>query len=206
MERSDRRREQSSSDIISTENGTKYEVSWSSIMDEKDSGIEGENVPAPESPEGSSRGGLDIPLSSLHIPDRPAGRTQGRGRIECDHCGQRDLATYYHCRSCPDSDLCSNCVSQGCQSSPHHELIQVRQSSKSPSHSSETMPAGRGDKSKIDCDRCSQLDMVKYYRCRTCPRFDLCEQCYVDKHRRCEVSSRHRFEKTQYVDGRERVI
>ena len=184
---------ETSSDIISTKNGTKYEVNCSSITDEEDSDSDDENDPTPEPAQGSSKGGFDTPSSSLPIPYS----------VECDNCGDGNRTTYYHCRSCPDFDLCSDCVSQGCTNNPRHELVPVRQVSRSLSPRPENVPGGRREKSKIDCDRCNERDMVIYYRCRTCrPRFDLCETCYVDEHKRCKVDPRHGFVKTQYVGDR----
>lgn len=174
-------------------------------MDEEDSNSE--YVAAPRSPQGDSKGDLDMVSGSLPIPYRPAGQSRGRARINCGHCRERDLTTYYCCLSCPNFDLCSNCVTKGCKNNPRHQLVQVRQSRQSPSPSPETMPVGRRETHEaIACNRCEQVDLVKYYRCRTCPDFDLCEQCYVDKRQGCKVNSQHRFDKMQYMDGRERVI
>ena len=40
-----------------------------------------------------------------------------------------------------------------------------------------------------------------FYRCQTCPEFDLCVDCYVVRRRGCTVNIRHKFDKRRLVDG-----
>ena len=61
-------------------------------------------------------------------------------------------------------------------------------------------------KSKISCDSCDAHNCVKYYRCKTCPDFDLCEACYVDRREGCSTDIKHRFSKIWWFDGKEVLL
>ena len=60
--------------------------------------------------------------------------------------------------------------------------------------------------STITCDSCERTEGTRYYRCRTCDDFDLCERCYVDRRLGCKIDIRHRFDKTRWIDGKECII
>ncbi|KAL9118527.1 MAG: hypothetical protein Q9187_004926 [Circinaria calcarea] len=131
--------EESSSDIISTKNGTDYEVSWSSILDEVYTTSDDNTTAAPKASRGGSKGDLDIPSSSLANPYRPSSSSLPETRVICDGCEQKWLIPYYHYSSCRDFDLCGSCVSQGCKSNSRHQSVQVKRPNKLLGPSPETV-------------------------------------------------------------------
>ena len=60
--------------------------------------------------------------------------------------------------------------------------------------------------SDVTCDSCDKHACIKYYHCKTCSDFDLCEECYVDRRKTCDADANHRFDKIWWFNGREVLL
>ena len=200
-------------------------MSWSPLTNEESSDEEEgeqeeqevESKATPKQTEGGVKDPGPSPIPSQTSP-KPASQTSRQSRIRCDRCNKsvNQDPSYYHCRSCPDFDLCTKCLALGCEISQHHKFTKMKPSSASPPVPSTSSnpspsplpyrPANKPTRSRIDCDSCNRKDMLLYYRCRVCSDFDLCEECFLEVGMGCEVDPRHGFDRVKWKEGREWLV
>ncbi|KAI0968538.1 ankyrin repeat-containing domain protein, partial [Xylaria arbuscula] len=102
----------------------------------------------------------------------------------CDGCDTSIKGLFYHCKECPDWDLCHECFQIRLTIHPSHEFKIVRAKEKEsnglrPNHS-ESDGAARIGRAK--CARC-KMDIVSpdfFYICSTCSNERICQPCQGD--------------------------
>jgi len=98
----------------------------------------------------------------------------------CDGCDSQIRGIRYKCTTCPDYDLCQNCLHKGIHS--EHDKVEILRPARHgcPMRSRPDFPHGPVAHNAI-CDACeSQIRGIRY-KCLSCPDFDLCEKCYAIK-------------------------
>jgi hypothetical protein len=91
----------------------------------------------------------------------------GRG-VLCDHCDFRMQVdeTFFHCRDCPDFDLCKRCYSSAITIHPADHSLAFR----APRNSEGLGP---------QCDNCHGNIVRALHFCKSCPNFNICNTCFA---------------------------
>ena len=126
--------------------------------------------------------------------------------VRCDGCGMAPLrGKRYKCKECHNFDYCESCFEKNKESHKHEfEIIEksvipyppfMGMRHHHPRHSNNGKQIHFG----IICDGCEMNPLVgKRYKCKECPDFDFCENCYEKN----KENHKHEFkivEKTECV-------
>jgi hypothetical protein len=114
--------------------------------------------------------------------NRPVPSRQVHVGIFCDHCHRQDITGIrYKCSTCPDIDLCENCMEEVESRSLHtHIFLRISQPVIASGDGSAVLPvlANRSDwVHNVSCSACQSEQIVGYrYICTVCGD-NLCESC-----------------------------
>ena len=126
--------------------------------------------------------------------------------IICDGCEMTPLVgKRYKCKECPDFDYCENCYEKNKENHKHEFEVVEKNADHCPPfigmrhHHPRHSNNGKQIHFGIICDGCEMNPLVgKRYKCKECPDFDFCENCYEKN----KENHKHEFkivEKTECV-------
>ncbi|KAF6811288.1 zz type zinc finger domain-containing protein [Colletotrichum sojae] len=100
-------------------------------------------------------------------------------------------ASFLHCTSCPDFDLCHACFEKDSHGhNPKHPFVPAVEGAHVPSHVQVKLAPGRNQSHNAICDGCDKYIAGVRHKCLDCPDWDYCADCVVNSK---FVHPNHRF-------------
>jgi hypothetical protein len=110
---------------------------------------------------------IPYPRTSNHTP-----HPENLHSATCDYCESVIFGIRHKCISCPDFDLCSNCISLAPTQHPNHTFMPIHR----PGEPEIKIPDAAFHPG-IRCDGCHRLITGVRFKCGNCSDFDLCGNC-----------------------------
>lgn len=111
-----------------------------------------------------------IPFHTLLVlnmaEQREVKMPQAGRAVICDHCDSRTQVDemHFHCRDCPDFDVCKRCYPSAITIHPADHSLVLR------------VPR---DSEGLRCDNCHSSILRVLHFCKSCPSFNICNTCFA---------------------------
>ncbi|WYZ41695.1 hypothetical protein EsH8_V_000590 [Colletotrichum jinshuiense] len=123
---------------------------------------------------------------------RPVFNTALYSMRTCNCCvTELPEASFLHCTSCEDFDLCHACFEKDLHGhNPKHPFVPAVEGAHVPSHIQIKLAPGRNQSHNAICDGCDKYIAGVRHKCLDCPDWDYCADCIVNSK---FVHPNHRF-------------
>ncbi|KAE9577854.1 hypothetical protein CGMCC3_g6271 [Colletotrichum fructicola] len=136
---------------------------------------------------------IKVPVQQL-LPERilPVFSNAMYNMRTCNCCvTELPEASFLHCTSCEDFDLCHACFEKDSHGhNPKHPFVPAVEGAHVPSHIQIKLSPGRNQSHNAICDGCDKYIAGVRHKCLDCPDWDYCADCIVNSK---FVHPNHRF-------------